>query len=302
MGSSMSGVANVLSAWVKPLRAILLACTATGMAFGGGPAATGNLPVNEPFSLPTKAEAQLIVEKARNAEAPGASAFYLEFLLRELPRRGDGRTVRGRIWIGAGKPGPAARISVVDHGVEYRFLVQGGAHPQAWRWTAGSPAQTSDLLVPLDREANITAFDLEMPFLYWPDPRVLSLNHILGRETNGFVFRPPPDFAAAHPEIYSVRAYLDRVYNAPLKIQIIGNQGSVRKTSSLLSLKQVGDRWIPGAFEVRDEVTHNDTRFIVTAACLRRDPSPAIFEADQLGAPVEVPAGVVRWGDSAASD
>ena len=48
-----------------------------------------------------------------------------------------------------------------------------------------------------------------MPFLLWPEPRVLSLNHILGRPTYGFVFQAPPEFAAVHPDIWGVRAYPD---------------------------------------------------------------------------------------------
>jgi hypothetical protein len=244
--------------------------------------------------IPSREVAEMIIEKVTDAQVAASSPGYLEFELRELHRRGGERVVPGRLWAGYNEAGPAVRIVLSDGGAEIRFLVQGGAHPRAWHWVVGSSVQPCDLFAPLAQGANITAFDLEMPYLFWPDPRVVSVNRILGRQTNGFVFRPPPDFSAAHPDISAVRVFLDTTYNVPLQVQIIGRDGFVCKTTSLVSLKKVANRWIPEAIDIREESTREKTKFTVRAASFRHDLMPELFEAEHLGDPANPPPEIIR--------
>jgi hypothetical protein len=119
------------------------------------------------------------------------------------------------------------------------------------------------------------------------------VNHMLGRPTNGFVFQPPADFLAAHPELLAVRAYLDRAYNAPIRIQLLGPDQRVRKTISLVMLKKVAGQWLPTALDFRDELTRNKTRLSLTAAAFASPLAAPWFQPDHLADPDRPPAGIV---------
>jgi hypothetical protein len=277
----------------RSLAALGLALALAAPGFGGGSLPLGP-PGDDRAGLPTKAEAGLIIARLRAARESGTGPSYVEFRLGEYPRRGPETVALGRLWTGASEGGPAMRITVFGPGGPIRILVLGGPHPLAWRWSAGSPVQACDILAPLLPGSNLTPFDLELPFLSWPEPRVLSVNHILGRPTNGFVFQPPAEFLAAHPDLLAVRAYLDRVYQAPLRIQLIGPDQAVRKTISLVLLKRVADQWMPAALDFRDELTHHKTRLTLAAAAFTPPLAPRWFQPDHLADPDRPPAGIVR--------
>ena len=293
-----------LAGWrtlARRLGAAGLAATIVPAGSGDGPPALG-IPSLAGPALPTKAEAELIIQRLRGARAEGASPSYVEFQLEELPRRGEARVVPGRLWLGAGDGWAATRIVLGAPGETMRLLIRGGSRPQVWRWTAGSLIRASDLFAPLLPGATITPFDLEMPFLLWPDPRVLSLNHILGRPTYGFIFQAPPDFVAAHPEIWGVRAYLDTRYNAPLKVQLLGPSQRVRNTTSLVSLKKAAGHWIPATLDFRDETTHDKTRFVVTGVAFAPEIAPGLFSPERLGDPEGPAPGIIPVEPAEAAD
>ena len=75
--------------------------------------------------------------------------------------------------------------------------------PQIWRWTQGSgnpaePPGIKALFEPVSG-TNLTAFDLQMPFLYWPDFIYEGLARMHGRPAHQFLFYPPADVAAQYP-------------------------------------------------------------------------------------------------------
>jgi hypothetical protein len=137
---------------------------------------------------------------------------------------------------------------------------------------------------------NLTAFDLQMPFLYWPGDTLEKIARMRGRPAHVFIFRPPSAFSAKNPEVGAVRAYLDTQYNAPTQIETIGKDGRVTKTLSLLDLKKVGEQWIPKSFEVRDEITRDKTRLVVTAAALNLALPSATFAPASLLDDISRPA------------
>jgi len=237
------------------------------------------------LSPPDQAEGQRVLEEFR---AKGiAGDYFFEFELQVLPRRGEERVLTGRQWGTSNDQGPLTRIELVtdpDKKTELRLLVQSGPSPMVWKWDgagAPGPLDASALFAPV-AGTNVTAFDLERPFLYWPDFVYEGLTRVLGRPAHQFLLRPPPDFAAKYPALTGVRVYLDTQFNTLVQAELIGDHGQVLKTITLLELKRIGEKWIPKSFDVRDEVTRDKTRFVVTGAALGLTLPHDIFSPAQL--------------------
>jgi hypothetical protein len=192
-------------------------------------------------------------------------------------------------------------LDVGRGGFTHRFLIQGG--PDGALWTsdgegAGAPNEGA-LLAPLAPEVEMTPFDtLPMPFIYWLDSELAGVERVRGRPANIYVFLPSAEFAARHPAIKSVRAYLDAQYDALEEFEITGPDGRVSKTLTLLELKKVGDRWIPEDFDVRNEATRDKTRLSLTGVAEGVTPGPQAFDPSRLGSPLQPPAAarVIRIG------
>ena len=240
--------------------------------------------------LPDPAGADAFLDRFR--EVASAEPTYLEFDLHALPRRGDEQVFRGRLWTARNPQGPIFRIVLTDaSGAKHPILVQSGPAPTVW--TAG-PAGISSvgvgaLFQPLVPGVGMTAFDLQMPFFYWPDAKLVKVTRVRGRPAYLFVFRPPADFSRAHPDLAGVRAYLDTEYAAPVQTELFGPSGRSTKTLSLVDLKKVGERWIPKDIDVRDETTRDKTRFTVTGFATGNYLADGVFSPDRLTD--DLPAG-----------
>ena len=242
--------------------------------------------------LPDQAAGRALLERFRRSV--NAEPFYLEFELHALPRRGDEQVFKGRLWGSRNDRGPITRIALTGaDGRERSFLVQGGGNGAIWRSNRGGEAapDPSDLTQPLLPGVETTAFDLQMPFLYWPDPKLAGVNRIRGRPAYCFVFRPPGEFAARVPGVSGVRAYLDAEYPAPVQFETLGRDDRVEKTWSLLDLKRIGGKWIVKEVDVRNEATRDKTRFLVTGAALGIKPAASLFEPARLA---EAPPRIVE--------
>lgn len=223
-----------------------------------------------------------------------AEPVYAEFDLREMPRRGDEHHFRGRFWGARNGTGPVTRLEldVGKGGFTHRLLVQGG--PDGGIWTAdgaGAGSTVEDaLLLPLAPGVEMSPFDvLPMPYLFWLDASLVSVERVRGRPANTYVFTPSADFVARYPAVKSVRAYLDTQYDALVQSEVTGPGGHVSKTLTLLELRKVGDRWIPKDVDVRNEVTRDKTRLSLTAVAVGAFPGAAAFDPSQLGNPVAPP-------------
>ncbi len=253
------------------------------------------VPVSAPpelaqVGLPDAAETARILIRFRETGITGD--YFFEFELRSLPRRGDEKTFNGKMWGSRNAGGAITRIVLADGaGRESRLLVQNGPQAAVWRRTNERIAQldTAALFEPVLTGVNLTAFDLQMPFLYWPGVTLERVTRLRGRPAHVFLFQPPAQFTAKYPAVGAVRAYLDTQYNAPTQIETIGRDGHVLKTLSLLDLKKVGDQWMPKSFEVRDESTRDKTRLVVTAAALNLSLPTTIFAPAALGEEVRAP-------------
>jgi len=280
------------------IRRALLFGLASAAAALGAPPNFGPAPDFLPTGTLSAAEGRKVLAAAQ--QVGPAQPYYLEFLLRQLPRRGEEKDVPGRLWASRNDDGVVWRIELAPGlaGQERRFLLQSGPHPAVWVFDpAAGPARAAALFEPLAPGTGITAFDLEMPFLFWPDARPLNVNRIVGRPADLFVFLPPAEVKLQAPDLGSVRADLDAEYHVPLRTELVGPSGRVQKTWSLVDLKKVGGQTLPKDLEVRNEETRDKTRFSVTAAALGLDLSPALFAPAGLSEAASPPpaASIARF-------
>ena len=241
------------------------------------------------FGQPDQAEGRRVLAQFRAAGIAGE--YYLEFDLRVMPRRGDEQVFHGRLWGGRNGQGAVSRVVVADAtGHERRLLIQNGERSAVWRSDAASDTPRSvESFEPLVPGVELTAFELQMPFIYWPDATLLSVSRIRSRPAHVFLFRPPADWAAQHPEISGVRAYLDTQFNAPVQTELLDRQGRVLRTLSLVDLKKIGDQYIVKSIDLRNDATRDKTRFQVTAAALGLEFSRVVFEPAHLSEPLQPP-------------
>jgi hypothetical protein len=245
------------------------------------------------FGAPDQAEGRRVLEEFR---AKGiAGDYFLEFELHVLPRRGDERVLTGQLWGTRNDQGPLSRV-VIATGPKSKLylLLQNGPSPtvrseEAYDGGVMAMNDVASLFDPVGG-TNLTAFDLQMPFLYWPDFDYQGLVRMRGRPANQFFLRPPKYFTEKFPTLLKgVRVFLDTQFNALVQVELVGHDGQTLKTISLLELKRINDQWIPKTFDVRDEVTRDKTRFLVKGAALGLTLPREMFAPEQLGETVNPP-------------
>jgi hypothetical protein len=246
------------------------------------------------FGKPDPAEGRRIIEDFRQK---GLSAdLYLQFEFRVMPRRGEGKTVAAHLWIGRNEKGPIWRMELNpdDSAAQRRLLVQNGPQSALWSWQPGPLNQTAkplglDALFEPLADTDFTAFDLQMPFLYWNDFVFEGVARVRGRPAHVFLMYPPAEITAKHPQLTGVRVYLDTQFNALVQAEQIGADNHLLKSITILDLKKVDEQWIPKSIDVRDEVTRNKTRFAVTHVAARMDFLPTVFEPAVLPESIQPP-------------
>lgn len=260
------------------------------MASGWAAAPGGGMPELAQVGKPNEAEAARLLEQFRRAGVAGE--FFFEFAFRTLPRRGEERTIPGRLWGGRAAEGSVFRVELDDPAGTQRLLIRNGVSGAVWRWRAGR-LEELDLaasLAPLVAGVEVSAFDLQMPFLYWPEAKLEKITRVFGRPSYAYHFAAPPPLRERQTAIGAARAYLDTQFNALMQTELLGPGGRVLKTFSLISLKKVGDQHIPRQADYRNELTRDKTRFEVTAAALKLRLPGAAFAPEGLASPLPPPA------------
>lgn len=274
-------------------------CTVCGLAFflAIGVSAQSRIRPDPQYAITgsaDQAEGRRILADFRRLGLAGD--YALEFSLRVMPRRGDERTVSGRLYGTRNETGPLTLVEF-PAGTEgaRRILVQNG--PESGVWTvpadnvdavAVGPAQ---LFAPL-AGTDLTAFDLQMPFLYWDDVVFEGVVSVRGRPAHRFLAYPPAGIAAARPTLAGVRFYLDTQFSALVEAEVIGPDEIPLKTISVLDLKRTQDQWIVRTIDIRDEATRNKTRFRVVGAALDLSLPRIVFAPAHLPVPPALDAEI----------
>lgn len=276
-------------------RAFFLAgCTATAIVASAAPKGQTAPPL-APLGGANQEEGRAALEQVRNQGIAGN--YFLQFQIHVLPRRGDERVIPGRLWGSRNQTGPVTRVSLTladtaSRTTERRLLIQNGRNSAVWRWETGGTVQLLGSASPFDPvvpDSDLSAFDLQMPFIFWDSFSYKGLVRFHGRPAHVLIMQPPADFASKYPNVSGVRVHLDTQYSAIVQTELLGADSVVLKTLSLVDLKKVGEHWIPKTFDVRDEQTRNKTRFDVIAAGLDLDFSRILFEPVQLAEDVKSP-------------
>jgi hypothetical protein len=225
---------------------------------------------------PDQAEGARVLTRFRQAGIAGN--YWLEIVLEILPRQGAARKIKGQLLGTRNELGPVSRLTLetAPDGNDAaasptRWLLQSGLQPAVWT-CAGSgaparPVKPGDWLQPV-AGTDLTPFDLQMPFIYWEDFVFEGAAKVRGRLAHSFVLYPPSTLAAQRPGLHGVRVLLDTEFDALLRAELLGPGGKTEKTITILELKRTGEKWLPRAIDVRNELTRDKTRFEVTAAAL----------------------------------
>jgi hypothetical protein len=279
-----------------PWRAFFVAAflaSASSIVAGPTPGQTNQTPTKYlQFGKPDQEEGKQALAAFQQAGIAGQ--YYLEFELRVMPRRGEERSVEGRLWGARNDQGAITRISVDGpNSTERRLLLQNGADAKVWGvdFKEGGSSQTRivDDFEPLIPGVELTAFEIEMPFIYWTDAVLEKLVSLRSRPTHVFLFRPPANWQKDHSDVSGVRVYLDTQFNVPVQTEMLGREGRVVKTLSLVDLKKVGDQYIPKSIDLRNDLTRDKVRFQVIGAALNQHFPAEIFAPAHLADPAPRP-------------
>ncbi len=284
-----------------------MALLAAGTAFAATPPAARPAP-KYLSSSPDQAEGARILAGFRGTGLPGG--HWLQFQLREMPRRGPERTLRGEMLGLSGPRGPRLRLRVTDgaEGSTTRwtsYLLENGPAARAWTYDDGwrgvnaKEVPPEDVLQPM-LGTDLTVFDLQMPFLHWTDFVYEGIANVRGRPAHAFLLHPPADTAAAFARSRfaapaAIRVFLDTQFNAVTQAEWVAPDGKAVKAVTVLDLKKLGETWVVKSIDLRNLVTRGKTRFELSAAALDLTLAEDAFSPDALaGPPPEIPAGAVR--------
>lgn len=151
-------------------------------------------PTNAPpelaqVGLPDAAEIARILVQFRQTGIAGD--YFLDFELRSLPRRGEEKSFQGKMWGSRNTEGSITRVALKgSDALEQRLLVQNGGRAVVWRLVDQRVAEldVAKLFEPVVPGVNLTAFDLQMPFLYWPGVTLEKIARMRGRPAHVFIF------------------------------------------------------------------------------------------------------------------
>lgn len=213
----------------------------------------------------------------RNQRLDGDYCFRFE--LEHLPRRAQKVRYSGTLWGSWNDVGPVTRlrlsvtpdVALLDAPKVVELLLQNGAEPSVWLRDslAGDfkRLQGDELMRPILPGIVYSPFDLQMPFIYWKDFEYEGPDRVKSRVAQTFLMRAPvEDSAVVGERVDSVRIGIDDVYNALLRIEVLGTGGDVRSQFTVESFKKVQAQYIVKQVVLKDLVTKDRTRFEVKQA------------------------------------
>lgn len=228
-----------------------------------------------------------------------AGDVCFQFTLTHVPRKDGAESVhRGTLWGSWSGEGPVFRVELVPAtgeaggGTPRRFLLQGGPNPELWGiGGAGKPVRiTGDTTRPFSPGLILTPFEVQTPFVYWPDAAYIEPRRVRGRPAHVFQMNPPEAFKKAHPGTGFVRLAFDRQFNYAITQAVVyDGKGEELRKFEVENISKVQETYIPTEFRVLDLVSRDKDIFRVTHAALRLELPRATFDPATLVQPAALP-------------
>ncbi len=243
----------------------------------------------------SESDAAQILERFRHMRLE--NDFSVRFLLKHLPRRGDMLVREGRMWGTYTPEGPVSLFEIFPRTLDERsrfLLVRNGRDPKVW--LSESPEQPfrevppADWFKPLVDGFLYSAFDAMMPFIYWPDARYRESKRVLGRRVHVYRLPTPDSIRELFPDLDRVEMALDAQFDALIQASLIGRSNNrPLRSFNVLSFKKIGEQYIVGSTEMREETSRDRTLLEITDAILNIRLPHELFETEGLPRTVEIP-------------
>jgi hypothetical protein len=198
----------------------------------------------------------------------------LHYSLQFIPRRGKRQEIKGTLWGTNGVDGPISLIQIFGDPVTRLYLKSGPfasvskMQDDASTW---NEVAVSDWFATVDDQVTLTAFDLMMPFIYWPDWTYEGVTKVNSRVAHAFLMKAPDVLKGNPLGLHGVVVFLDESFNALLKAEYVSEDAVVLKTLKLIDIKKVDGLWLPKTFDFLDEATRDKTRLRIQEAALNLD-------------------------------
>ena len=284
---------------------VALIAASTGASLNGDPESSALMVGGLSGETVTNDRAAEILDEFRIQRLTGDFSFKFE--LEHFPRRGRSSVFTGQIWGTWRQSLPLLRIYLRpitgDLFSSVKMLSKNGPEPEIWmvrdipgRETESHRVLGDELLSPILDGVLYSPFDLQMPFLYWPEYEYQGTERKKGRDALVFRMIPPAPFSAAHPEVGAVRLYIDIKFKALLGATVLDEAGEPVRSFKIISFKKFHKEWIPKSVDLIDEKTRDKTRFNVVAAALDQQFSVELFVPHSLKGPgAKIPLGEFRF-------
>ncbi|MFW5883620.1 MAG: outer membrane lipoprotein-sorting protein [Verrucomicrobiota bacterium] len=218
-----------------------------------------------------------------------AGDFAFQFKLEHKPRAGETFTYNGRMFGTWDEQGPLTRVEIwpgePDESMPIKLLVRNGAEPRVWIKEPDAPARkvTGEALhEPLLPGLLLSAFDLQMPYLYWDDYRYEGSGRARGRPTQQFLLTPTPAYQSVKPEVAAIRLHIDDSFNVFVAAHMLDAEGERLKSFDVGRFQVIDEQAIVKSFELFDLRSRDETRLVVEAAALGLQLPEALFTLDGL--------------------
>jgi len=160
-------------------------------------------------------------------------------------------TLKGRLFLSREKFVPV-EIAIHSTATDTRTLYRGEDTEllviQPWReppryYLKGAGELTGDARLGRLLGSQFTYFDLGLPFLHWPDAKLLGEARSRGRDCHLL------EVTATNQPYARVKMWIDREYNALLRVEAYNRDGNPVRRWSVNSFRKVGGVWIPATME-----------------------------------------------------
>lgn len=266
--------------------AVLVAISLTPRAI----AQAHGLGMGDDFARLSPRESADLLANFRKYREPGVGR--LRFVITHTERRSDEEPrYTGELITAWTETGPVSRIEIIREGAPAkdgrRFLIRGGKSPAIWTLdAAGKPVRAdATALTPLVAGLVYTPYDLQYPFIHWPEARYRTTERFRTRPTHYFTLKPDGAFATAHPEIGEVNLGIDRAYSAPMRAETLDGKGKPMRELRAESFKKIKERWIPCTYELRDLRLRATDTLEIKSAALGLDLPASTFDPELLASP-----------------